>query len=251
MLRTVGAWCFTSRKALFLRPEAPRHSGRLGLQRLGRGASPPAKPCSFVRRHHATRAEWTFGGWDVVLHLPQSLVPSSGSTTPLGPNRSSAVGTWCFTSRKALFLRPEAPRHSERIRAVPGSVNSPESVNKTPTSKRMFEGRCFCFLFGFCDFTRIFSFRHVVKIRVPLHSPRSRGGTPVPLFPLQNYLRSRTTFAPAELASSDSVFATPVALLLFSPVVAMLHPLHSPRSRGGTPVPLSPLQNYLRSYGAR
>ena len=186
----VGTWCFTSRKALFLRPEAPRHSGRMGLQRLGRGASPPAKPCSFVRRHHATRAEWTFGGWDVVLHLPQSLVPSSGSTTPLGPNRSSAIGTWCLTSRKALFLRPEAPRHSERIRAVPGSVNSPESVNKTPTSKRMFEGRCFCFLFGFCDFTRIFSFRHVVKIRVPLHSPRSRGGTPVPLFPLQNYLRS-------------------------------------------------------------
>ena len=219
MLRTVGAWCFTSRKALFLRPEAPRHSGRLGLQRLGRGASPPAKPCFFVRRHHATQAEWAFSGWGVVLHLPQSLVPSSGgttplgpngpsavgtwcftsrqslvpssgSTTPLGPNRSSAIGTWCLTSRKALFLRPEAPRHSERIRAVPGSVNSPESVNKTPTSKRMFEGRCFCFLFGFCDFTRIFSFRPVVKIRVPLHSPRSRGGTPVPLSPLQNYLRS-------------------------------------------------------------
>jgi len=57
--------------------------------------------------------------------------------------------------------------------------------------------------------------------------------------------------APAELASSDSAFATPVALLLFYPKVAMLHPLHSPRSRGGTPVPLFPLQNYLRSCGAR
>ena len=134
------AWCFTSRKALFLRPEAPRHSGRMGLRRLGRGASPSAKPCSFVRRHHATRVEWVFGGWDVVLHLPQSLVPSSGGTTPLGPNGSSAVGTWCFTSRKALFLRPEAPRHSERIRAVPGSVDSPESVNKNPPSKLTFEG---------------------------------------------------------------------------------------------------------------
>ncbi len=109
------AWCFTSRKALFLRPESPRHSGRLGLQRLGRGASPPAKPCFFVRRHHATQAEWAFSGWGVVLHLPQSLVPSSGGTTPLRPNGPSAVGTWCLTSRKALFLRPEAPRHSGRI----------------------------------------------------------------------------------------------------------------------------------------
>ena len=48
-----------------------------------------------------------------------------------------------------------------------------------------------------------------------------------------------------------SASTTPVALLLFYPKVAMLHPLHSPRSRGGTPVPLFPLQNYLRSCGAR
>ena len=78
--------------------------------------------------------------WGVVLHLPQSLISSSGGTTPFGPIGPSAVGTWCFTSRKALFLRPEAPRHSERIRAVPGSVDSPESVNKNPPSKRTFEG---------------------------------------------------------------------------------------------------------------
>lgn len=80
------------------------------LRTVGRGASLPAMPCS------------------------------SGGTTPLGPNGPSAVGAWCFTSRKALFLRPEAPRHSERIRAVPGSVDSPESVNKNPPSKRTFEG---------------------------------------------------------------------------------------------------------------
>ena len=109
------AWCFTSRKPLFLRPEAPRHSGRMGLRRLGRGASPPANPCFFVRRHHATRTEWGFGGWGVVLHLPETLVSSSGGTTPLGPNESLAVGAWCFTSRKPLFLRPEAPRHSGRM----------------------------------------------------------------------------------------------------------------------------------------
>lgn len=44
--------------------------------------------------------------------------------------------------------------------------------------------------------------------------------------------------APAELASSDSAFATPVALLLFCPVVAMLHPLHSPLASGANPFAL-------------
>lgn len=55
----------------------------------------------------------------------------------------------------------------------------------------------------------------------------------------------------AKLTRLRAAFATSVALLLFCPAVAMLHPLHSPRSRGGTPVPLFPLQNYLRSCGAR
>ena len=44
--------------------------------------------------------------------------------------------------------------------------------------------------------------------------------------------------APAELASSDSAFASPVALLLFCPVVAMLHPLHSPLASGANPFAL-------------
>lgn len=56
--------------------------------------------------------------------------------------------------------------------------------------------------------------------------------------PRCRFPRSRTIFAPAELASSDSVFATPVALLLFSPVVAMLHPLHSPLASGANPFAL-------------
>ena len=71
VLRWVGTWCLTSRNALFLRPGTPRHSGRMGLQQLGRGASPPAMPCSFVQRHHATRVEWASSSWGVVLHLPQ------------------------------------------------------------------------------------------------------------------------------------------------------------------------------------
>ena len=47
------AWCFTVRKDLFLRPEAPRLSSGSSLRRPGRGASPSAKTYSFVRKHHA------------------------------------------------------------------------------------------------------------------------------------------------------------------------------------------------------
>ena len=108
-------WCFTARKPLFLRPEAPRLPGPRRRWRLGRGASLPASPYSFVRRHHVCRAGWAFGGWDVVLHHPQTLVPSSGSTTFIGPDGPPAAGTWYFTARKPLFLRPEAPRLSGRM----------------------------------------------------------------------------------------------------------------------------------------
>ena len=91
-------------QALILRPEAPRLSGRMGLRRLGRGTSPPASPCSFVRKHHVYRAGWASGGWNVVLHCPQTLVPSSGGTTSVGPDGPPAAEAWCFTARKPLFL---------------------------------------------------------------------------------------------------------------------------------------------------
>ena len=103
-------WCLTPRKALFLRSEAPRHLVRLSLRRLGRGASPSAKPCSSVRRHHVLRPERTLRRPDVVPHPPQSPIPSSRSTTAIGRAELPATRTWCFTVRKALFLRPEAPR---------------------------------------------------------------------------------------------------------------------------------------------
>ena len=109
-----GTWCFTARKPLFLRTEAPRLSVRMGLRRLGRGASPPANPYAFVRKHHVFRSGWASGGWDVVLHRPQTLMPSSGGTTSVGPDGPSAAGTWCFTARKPLFLRTEAPRLSTK-----------------------------------------------------------------------------------------------------------------------------------------
>ena len=113
-----------------------------GRRRDRRGASPPANPYFFVRKHHAPEANSAAGGVGVVPHPPQSLVPSSGRTTPLSPNSSSAVpgGTgvvphlpqtlvpssgsttpsiqltpparpaWCLTPRKPLLLRPDAPR---------------------------------------------------------------------------------------------------------------------------------------------
>ena len=56
------------------------------LRRLGRGASPSANPHSFVRKHHAYRPVRASGDPDVVLHCPQSLISSSGSTTPPGPD---------------------------------------------------------------------------------------------------------------------------------------------------------------------
>ena len=105
-----GAWCFTVRKALFLRSEAPRLSSGPSLRRPGRGASLPAKPYASVRRHHVYRPGRASGDPDVVLHHPQSLISSSGSTTPPGPIEPPAAGAWYFTVRKALFLRPEAPR---------------------------------------------------------------------------------------------------------------------------------------------
>lgn len=104
------SWRRPPRKALFLRPEAPRLSAGPSLRRLGRGASLPAKLYSFVRKHHALRPERTFLRPDVVPHPPQSLISSFGSTTSIGRSEPLAAGTWCLTLRKPLSLRPEAPR---------------------------------------------------------------------------------------------------------------------------------------------
>ena len=114
-LLAAGTWCFTTHKPLFLRTEAPRLSAKGPPAAMGRGASPPANPCSFVRRHHVCRLKGRRPQWDVVLHHPQTLVPSSGSTTSVGPDGLLAAGTWCFTARKPLFLRTEAPRLSVRM----------------------------------------------------------------------------------------------------------------------------------------
>ena len=104
------AWCFTPRKSLFLRREAPRLWGRMGLRQVGRGALLPANPCSFVARHHASGVGWVSGKLGVVLYSPQTLVSSSQGTTSLGSDGPPASWAWCFTPRKPLFLRCGAPR---------------------------------------------------------------------------------------------------------------------------------------------
>ena len=122
-------WCFTARKALCLRPEAPCLSAGPSLRRPGRGASPSANPCSSVRRHHVLRPERTLLRPDMVPHPSQTLVPSSGSTTSLGPNGLSSGSTWCLTPRKPLFLRPEAPRPQARTDFPPGRRGALPSAN--------------------------------------------------------------------------------------------------------------------------
>ena len=90
---------------MFFRPQAPRLSGQRRRRRTGRGAPSPANPCFFVRKHHVPRSGWTDAGTDVVLHSPQSLIPSSRGTTSPGPDGPTPALTWCFTPRKTLFFR--------------------------------------------------------------------------------------------------------------------------------------------------
>ena len=77
-----SAWCLTPRKPLFLRPEAPRPQPNWRRRRDRRGASHPANPFSFVRRHHALGPNDSAGGTGVVPHTPQTLISSSRGTTP-------------------------------------------------------------------------------------------------------------------------------------------------------------------------
>ena len=124
----VRTWCFTPRNPLFFRRRAPRPRDPADLRRTGRGASLPAIPYSFVHEHHVS---WTQGAGatpDVVLHRPQTLIPSSTGTTSPGSSGPPASRTWCFTPCNPLFLRPGAPRPRD-----------PES-HRVPTLKTKAEG---------------------------------------------------------------------------------------------------------------
>ena len=134
------AWCLTTRKPLFLRLEAPRPQPKQLRRRGRRGASPPANPCSFVRKHHALSPTGAAGEVSVVPHHPQTLVPSSGGTTPSAQMTPPARPAWCLIPRKPLFLRSEAPRPqpkqllSRSRRAEPLQLPPPPRTGQVPAA---------------------------------------------------------------------------------------------------------------------
>ena len=105
---TGPAWCFSPRKPLFLRRRAPRHQVQTRIPPARRGASLPANPCSFVDGHHALGHEPAFHQSGVVLLSPQTLVPSSMSTTPPGTNRPSSgpAALRCWKRHRRFLLLP-------------------------------------------------------------------------------------------------------------------------------------------------
>ena len=87
---TGRTWCVAPRKPLFLRRRAPRLPGQRRRRRAGRGASLPTNPYSFVAEHHVFRGQGAGGGPDVVRRSPQTLIPSSPSTTSSGSKAPAA-----------------------------------------------------------------------------------------------------------------------------------------------------------------
>ena len=79
--RPARTWCTIPRKPLLFRRRAPRLWGQRRRRRTGRGASLPAKPCSFVNGHHV-----------------------------FGTKGARPARTWCTIPRKTLFFRQQAPR---------------------------------------------------------------------------------------------------------------------------------------------
>ena len=87
-------WCLTPRKPLFLRPEAPRPQLNWRRRRDRCGASPPANPCSFVRRHHALSPNSSSavpGGRSPYSFL---LPPGPGRSPPRVFRRRSRHNSW-------------------------------------------------------------------------------------------------------------------------------------------------------------
>ena len=114
-------WCFAPPNALFFRRRAPRLWSKIGFRPVGRGASLPATPYSFVDGHHVFESKWGFGQLVVVLRSPQNLVLPSTGTTSSEQNRISAGWSWCFTPRNALFFRRRAPRQRVPLNKKPAS----------------------------------------------------------------------------------------------------------------------------------
>ena len=103
-------WCFTPRKSLLFRRRAPRLWGQRRRRRTGRGASLPAKPCSFVDGHHVfgTKGARPARTWCTIPRKTLFLrFPCTKSGSLFG-DRPARI--WCTIPRKTLFFRQRAPR---------------------------------------------------------------------------------------------------------------------------------------------
>ena len=109
-------WCAAPRKPLFFRRRAPRLPDQRRRRRAGRGAPLPANPYSFVAEHHVFRIKGAGNRPDVVHRSPQTLIPSSPSTTSSRSKAPAAGRTWCVAPHKPLFLRRRAPRLPDQRR---------------------------------------------------------------------------------------------------------------------------------------
>ena len=117
-----GTWCLTARQPLFLRRGAPRPPLQSAGQPRGRGASFPAIPCSFVRRHHVLHSKVPGIPGSVVPHHPLTLIPSSPGTTSSATKYRTACGTWCLTALQPLFLVEEHHVLRSEVPGSPGDV---------------------------------------------------------------------------------------------------------------------------------
>ena len=112
-------WCFTPRKPLLFRRRAPCLWDQRCRRRAGRGASLPAKPCSFVDGHHVFGAKGAASEPDVVLQSPQSLALSSTGTTSLGPKAPPASDP--------IIISPRGKELTTNALSLPFVVNSNHS----------------------------------------------------------------------------------------------------------------------------
>ena len=140
---TGRTWCAAPCKPLFLRRRAPRLPGLRRRQRAGRGASLPANPYSFVAEHHVFCGQGAGNGPDVVRRSPQTLIPSSPSTTSSGAKAPETGRTWCVAHRKPLFLRRRAPRLPEprRRQRVGRGAPLPANSYSFVTEHHVFRGQ--------------------------------------------------------------------------------------------------------------
>ena len=117
--RPARIWCTIPRKTLLFRQRAPRLWDQRRRRRAGRGASPPANPCSFVDGHHVFGVKGAAGEPDVVLHSPQNLALSSTGTTSLGPKAPPASDP--------IIISPRGKELTTNALSLPFVVNSNHS----------------------------------------------------------------------------------------------------------------------------